>query len=332
MTAAQDLAAALDHAASQGRFSGVVRVDDADGVVLERGYGHADRGRGIPNTPGTRFGVASVAKGFTALAVGSLIDEGRLSLDTPVRPVLGDDLPLVDDAVTVGHLLSHTSGIGDYLDESADGAITDYVMPVPVHTMDGTEAYLPALAGHAQVFAPGTRFAYNNSGFVVLALVAERVARMPFADLVTERVLGPAGMTRSGYPRTDEPADDLACGYLAADGLRTNVLHLPVVGSGDGGLVTTTADLAAFWAALTAGRIVSPATTALLTTPATTDDGTVLGYGRGFWIGRESGHVWLEGYDAGISAKTWYDPASGVTASVIANWSDGAWPVLRAAA
>src|SRR6187551_3566391 len=142
----QTLTSALDSAASGTDFSGVVRVDRADGV-LERAYGLADRSHGIPNTTDTRFGIASGTKGLTALAVVSLIEAGSLDLSTTARSVLGTDLPLIDEAVTIEHLLSHRSGIGDYFDEDAIET-TDYVMPVPVQELATTEEYLVVLDGH----------------------------------------------------------------------------------------------------------------------------------------------------------------------------------------
>ena len=86
--------------------------------------------------------------------------------------------------MTVEHLLAHRSGIGDYLDEDAVESVDDYVLPVPVHRLATTEDYLQVLDGHPQAFPPGERFAYNNGGFVVLALIAERAAGAPFPDLV----------------------------------------------------------------------------------------------------------------------------------------------------
>ena len=112
-----DLETELDGIAAETAFSGVVRVDRADRVELARAYRLAHRGYEIPNRVDTRFGIASGTKGLTALTVVSLIEEGLLELSTTARSVLGDDLPLVDDRVTIEHLLSHRSGIGDYLDE-----------------------------------------------------------------------------------------------------------------------------------------------------------------------------------------------------------------------
>ena len=153
---------------------------------------------------GTRFALASGAKGFTALVVMSLVEDGSLALDTTARSVLGEDLPLIDGAVTVEHLLAHRSGFGDYLDEDTMTDVKAYLMPVPVHTLASTEDYLSILDGHPQVSAPGERFAYNNGSFVVLALIAERASREPFHRLVAERVCEPAGVRDTGYLRSDE--------------------------------------------------------------------------------------------------------------------------------
>jgi CubicO group peptidase (beta-lactamase class C family) len=326
----ETIATALHEAALTSGFSGVVHVSRGDEVLHAQGYGLADRAHAVPCTPEHRFGLASIAKGFTALTVASLVEQGRLRWDTPVREVLGADLSLVDDRVTVEHLLGHTSGIGDYLDESALGSITDHVLTLPPHVLDDTEAFLPMLDGHPQVSEPGAAFAYNNGGYVLLALVAQRVAGTPFPDLVAERVFVPAGMISAGFPRGDEPAADLATGYLDDTGPRTNVLHLPVRGSGDGGAAATASDLAAFWQALAAHRIVGPQTLEALVEPRHVVEDEGMRYGRGFWLGLDDATIVLEGYDAGVSARTWHDPATGATVSVLANTSDGAWPVLRA--
>ncbi len=136
-------------------FSGVVSVNSADAVEFERAYGLADRAHGVPNTVDTRFGIASGTKGFTALVIAALLDDGLLELSTPARSLLGGDLPLIDDAVTVEHLLAHTSGIGDYVDEDELEDDDAYVLTVAVHTLADTEGYVAALDGIAAKFAPG---------------------------------------------------------------------------------------------------------------------------------------------------------------------------------
>ena len=113
-----DLDAAVADVVREHGFSGVVRVDRGGEVVHASAHGLADRAHGLPNTLDTQFGTASVCKGLTALTVVSLVAEGRVALETPVRAVVGDDLPDIGEDVTIEHLLSHRSGIGDYLDET----------------------------------------------------------------------------------------------------------------------------------------------------------------------------------------------------------------------
>jgi CubicO group peptidase (beta-lactamase class C family) len=331
------LAETVDALARDTGFAGAVSVQRAGESVFEGAYGLADRAHRIPNTVGTRFGIASGVKGLTALAVAAVIEEGLLSFDTTARSLLGDDLPLIDDAVTVEQLLGHRSGIGDYFDEEAGGEITDYV-PVPVHELVDTEDYLRVLDGFPQKFTPGERFSYCNGGYVVLALLAERASGVPFHRLARERVAEPAGMLSTGFLRSDELPGDAALGYLpldAADGAdRTNVFHLPVRGSGDGGLYSTVGDFGRFWPALFGGRILpDEAVDELVRKRSDADDGN--GYGLGFWLPASSDSaahpetVMLEGFDAGVSFRSWHDRGAATTATVVSNTSDGTWPIAR---
>jgi CubicO group peptidase (beta-lactamase class C family) len=325
----EHLEESVDRVAAKTRFSGVVRVDRGDDVQLAKAYGLAHRGHRIANTVDTRFAIASGCKGLTALTVVSLIEEGRLGLETTARSVLGEDLPLVDDDVTVEQLLAHRSGIGDYVDEDVDFEVTDYVLPVPVHELATTEQYLRVLGGHQRKFAPGERFSYCNSGYVVLALIAERRDGTPFHELVRRRVCEPAGMPDTEFLRSDEPGDRAALGYLAADGPRTNVFHLPVRGSGDGGIYSTVADVHAMWTALRAGRIVSTSWTAEMVRPRSEVPSESKRYGLGFWLHESSDTVMLEGFDAGVSFRSVHDPTARSTHTVVSNTSMGAWPVAR---
>ena len=313
----------VDAIAAVDGFSGVVRIDRGDELELARAYGLADRAHRIPNTLDTQFATASATKGLTALAVVSLIEDGVLGLSRTARSVLGDDLPVIRDDVTIEHLLAHRSGIGDYLDEEDDYDVTDYVMPVPVQELATTEQYLAVLDGHETKFPPGERFAYCNGGYVVLALIAERTSGVPFHGLVRRRVCDPAGMADTEFLRSDELPGHAAVGYLTADGPRTNVFHLPVRGSGDGGIYSTVADVAAFWRAFFAGRIVSADWVAEMTRPQSDQ------YGLGFWLDTSSGAVILEGSDAGVSFRSVHHPERQLTHTVISNTSAGAWPIAR---
>ena len=310
-------------------FSGVVRVHRDGELEVDAAFGLADRAHGITARTSDRFATASGTKAFTALAVMRLVESGVLGLSTPVRTLLGDDLPLVDDRVTIEHLLAHRSGIGDYLDEELMEDSSDYVMTRPVHELTDVSAFLPMLGGHEQRFEPGTRFTYNNGGFMVLALVAERASGRSYHDLIDESVVRPAGLSGTAFLRSDELPGDVAVGYLYETGLRSNVFHLPVLGNGDGGIYTTLDDVDAFWSALFGGRIVSPGTVAEMIRPRSDDDGGARRYGLGFWLHASNDAVLLEGADAGVSFRAAHRPSTGTGFTVLSNWSDGAWPMAR---
>src|SRR3954447_23325864 len=325
----ESLRDALDEAAERTGFSGVVRVDRSGETELATAYGYAHRAHRIRNTVETLFATASGTKGLTALVVMSLVERGTLELGTTARSLLGKDLPLIADDVTIEHLLAHRSGIGDYLDEGAIDDIGYYVMPVPVHELTTTDRYLPALDGHETVFPAGERFAYNNGGYVVLALLAERASGVDFHELVRTLVCEPAGMHDTAFLRSDELPGGAALGYLHVHGLRTNVFHLPVLGNGDGGVYSTAADLSTFWDSLFAGRIVSPEAVAEMVRPRSDWPEESRRYGLGFHLHATGDGVWLEGYDAGVSFTSLHQPSSSITYTVISNWSDGAWPIIK---
>jgi CubicO group peptidase (beta-lactamase class C family) len=327
--AVQSLQHALDAAAERTGFCGVVQVDRSGEIELRAAYGCADRAHRAPNKVETQFAIASGSKGFTALAVMSLVERATLELSTTARSLLGEDLPLIADDVTVEHLLAHRSGIGDYLDEDAIGDVNGYVMTVPVHELVTTGQFLPMLAGHDTRFPAGARFAYNNGGYVVLALVAERASGVGYHELVRTLVCEPAGLVDTAFLRSDELPGRAARGYLGVDGLRTNVFHLPVLGNGDGGIYSTAADLSAFWTSLFAGRIVSPERVADMVRPHSDWPEEDRRYGLGFHLDASGEGVWLEGYDAGVSFASRHQPSSALTCTVISNWSEGAWPIIK---
>ena len=306
-----------------------MRVDREGDIALLEAFGFANRAYGIPTTVDTRFGIASGAKTLTALTVMTLVADDRLSLATPARSLLGDDLPLIAADVTVEHLLAHRSGIGDYLDEDERTDINDYVMPVSAHELATTSDYLRVLDGHTAKFAAGEQFSYCNGGYVVLALLAERASGVPFHDLVAQRICAPAGMADTEFLRSDELDGRSAVSYLAIDGLRTNVFHLPVRGSGDGGVYSTAADIHALWAALFQGRIVPPELVDEMVRRRS-EYSARYGYGLGVWLPRASGAVELEGFDAGVSFRSARASDGSFTYTVLANTSQGADPIVKA--
>jgi CubicO group peptidase (beta-lactamase class C family) len=309
--------------AEETAFSGVVRVRGEE--TIEFAAGDADRANRRPNQLTTRFATASGTKGFTALTTMALVEAGELALDTTVRSIVGE-LTNIDEAVTVEQLLGHRSGIGDYLDEDELDDIDAHILGSrSVHEFDSPEAFLSLLTEPPHREEPDSRFRYNNSGFVILSVIIERVTGS-FVDAVSRRVFEPAAMASSGFLRSDEFPADVALGYL--ENGRTNVFHLPVVGAGDGGAYTTLDDLDRFWDALLAGSIVSPGAVAEMTAPRSIYEGDI-GYGLGFWVSTDGDHVWLEGMDAGVSLVSGFRRPDGLRYSVLSNTSGGVWPLAK---
>jgi CubicO group peptidase (beta-lactamase class C family) len=320
----------VDEKAAETGFAGVVRLERSGVVELDAAYGLADRAHGISMTTDTRLGMASGSKTFTALVTMRLVEQGLLSLSTTAREVLGADLPLIADDVTIEHLLSHRSGIGDYLDEDVLDS-EDYPMPISVHRLVTTKDFLSILDGHPTKFPAGERFSYCNGGFVVLALIAERLAGPSYHHLVRELVCSPGGMTHTDFLRSDALPGTAALGYVEVEGQwRTNVFHLPVIATGDGGAYTTTSDMSRFWEALMSGRIITAGSLAEMRRPRSEPDpGESDCYGLGFWVRSDSPEITMSGGDAGASFWSSHHPVRGTTATVIGTTMGGAWPVAK---
>lgn len=322
-----DLGARLDPLVAAG-FSGVVSVALAGQVLYQRANGLAERDRQLPNTLATQFALASGTKGFTALALLALVAEGIVELDAPVHVLLPEAAELMVREVTVRQLLAHTSGMGDYLDESELTDIEAYVLPLPAQQLACPVDFWPLLRGRAPKFAPGTGFSYCNSGYVVLARLLEQLSGRSYHELVQERVCAPAGMRRTAFLRLDHLPSSAARGYLPSKGWCSNEQTVPVCGGGDGGLYSTLEDLARFWSALHAGQIVPQA----LLGEALRAQHDVAGqrpYGLGFWLDAGPRAAYLEGSDAGISFRSRFQPATGQLYTVLSNTTRGAWPLVR---
>jgi CubicO group peptidase (beta-lactamase class C family) len=176
----------------------------------------------------------------------------------------------------------------------------------------------------------GIRRSSRNGGYVVLALIAGRASGVQFHELVVQRVCEPAGMRDTEFLRSDELPGTAAIGYLTNDGAsRMNVFHLPVRGSGDGGIYSTVADIRSLWTAFFAGRIVPTDWVGEMVRPRSDVPAQSMCYGLGFWLHASTDTVILEGMDAGVSFRSVHDPRSDLTHTVISNTTDGAWPLAR---
>ncbi len=273
--AQEELVEALDtrlqqHAES-GRFSGAVLVARGADVLLRKGYGLADREAGIANTDRTPFNICSMGKTFTAAAIMLLVEAGELDFTTPIGVYLPDfPVPLAEQ-VTVHHLLSHTSGLGNYMAHRDFGRnIADFVSIEQVYELVRQEE--PS-------FVPGTRFSYSNSGYIVLGRIIEVVTGQSYFDFVRSRVFAPLGMSATEFYQVAKRPAGVAFGYThdGDGGFERERYEAPNPYS-DGGVHSTVDDLFVFDRALHEATLLSPDSRDLMFTP------NLNGYGYGLSI------------------------------------------------
>lgn len=315
-----------------GAFSGVFSVADAHGTRFSRCAGFRNRGEGLPNAIDTAFGIASGTKLFTGLAACRLIEAGNLSLDSKLWDVLPYDLGQIDKRITIRHLLTHTSGVGDYVDEEApDAAQAERTLceKYPVYLWESLSYYLKMITPLPPKFAPGARFGYSNAGFVLLGLAIEAAAGKPYRQVVAEELTAPLGLAHTGFYRMDSLPKNTAYGYLE-DG-RSNLFSLPVIGGADGGLFTCAADLDTLWRALFAGRILREDMLQAFLRPQVSRD-EARSYGLGVYRIDRSGQTayYALGGDFGIDFFTAYFPKQKLTASALGNTELNTYPLLDA--
>ncbi len=272
-----------------GVFSGAMLVAKGDTVVARAACGQANRRYHAANTVNTRFNLGSANKMFTALSVMQLVEQGRVSLDDRMSKYADESwMPRsISEQITVGQLLAHTSGLGDFLDAPA------FRDSSRAHFRELSD-YKPLLKGATLAFPPGTKFQYSDTGMLMLGVVIEHASGQSYFDYVRQHIYAPAGMAHSDSYPMDEPVENLAMGYTYAPEVlgqwRENTFSHVFRGGPAGGGFSTVDDMYRFARALRAGKLVSRATLEKMWTPGLSSE-----YGLGFEIesspaGRIAGH------------------------------------------
>lgn len=316
-------------------FSGSALVMRQDDILFKHQQGYANRAEQIEHQTSTRFGIASGCKLFTAIAICQLVEQGKVTFTSTLSECLPIDFPKFAPAVTVEQLLTHTSGIPDYFDESVMDDFEDLWRTRPMYHIRQLRDFLPMFQ-HEPMRQESGVFQYNNAGYILLGLIVEQASGLTFSDYIERFVFKPAGMTASGYFSLDALPANTALGYIDnADGSwRTNHYSIPVKGGADGGAFVTARDMANLWSALLGHRLLGEEITSRLFTPhiKVNDKGTHYGYG--LWIQLESNrHVFkyhVMGYDPGVSFHSAYYPATETISVVCSNESDGAFDMMKA--
>ncbi len=302
-------------------FSGVFSVRDENGIIFQTSAGYRNQSEQLPNTPDTAFGIASGTKLLTGVSVCKLIEAGKLHLDDKIWDILPYDLGQVDRSVTLRHLLTHTSGIGDYLDEDADdfdAVAAALAAKYPLYLWERLAYYLPMITPLPKKFIPGERFSYCNAGYILLGLAIEAAAQVPYQQYVSDTILAPLKLQHTGFYRMDQLPANTALGYTE-DG-KTNHFKLPIIGGADGGLFTCASDMDTLWRALMKGKILSPAMLERFLMPHVRQDDE-RSYGLGVYRLDRGEHVafYVVGVDVGVGFVSIYFPRRKHTATILTN-------------
>lgn len=325
-------------------FRGVVHVvgdDDEEPVTIILGL--TDRSVGDPISIQTRFGTASTTKLLTGLTVARLVDRGVVRYEDRLVDLVGEELrPTdLDPRVTLFHLLSHTSGVGDYADEYTDRRYEEIWERVPSGTIRGPKDLVPLMRDLLRTGDPGEAARYNNGAFILVGIALEEVTGEAFPDVVRAEVFEPLGMEATGFWPLDGLEPNIAVGYLppADDALpgspaaewRTNVYSVPAMGLPDGGAQATATDLVKALDGL-AGRgsaadFLSEATRERMIGPHSMSPVSKVGYGLGVVHGGSgpTARIGHSGEDPGFSSRAWVYTATGERVVVQSNVTNGAW-------
>jgi D-alanyl-D-alanine carboxypeptidase len=291
-------------------------------TLMMAGFGLADRAAGKQATPATIYEIGSITKQFTSASIMRLVDQHKLSIDDELPKYL-PQIPLHGNRVTIRNLLTHTSGIHSYTEVPAwqphwgDDLAPDSIMGfVAKDTFD---------------FAPGTRYKYDNSGYVLLGMVIEKVSGQTYAKFLENEIFKPLELTHTSYCPSHPTDPAFAAGYSKdGDGVKRAAYLSLTQPFAAGALCSTVGDLVMWERALTSGKVVSPESFALMSTAATLNDGRRINYGFGLVPGEMSGHAFINhsGGIPGFATMEYYFPADTLAVVVFTNYDSASPNVL----
>ncbi len=312
----------IETKARQEDFYGVVAIFKENKEIFNKAYGFRDKNNQIHNNVDTKFGIASGTKLFTALGIGTLIDQNKIELDTEIGDIFKEPMSFIDKKATIQHLLTHTSGVYDYYDDELITDMDNFYVDVPWYKLETPTDYLPLFINKKMKFKPGERASYSNGGYVLLGIIIEKITNRTYRDYIEETVLNSAKMTDSGFYAFNNLPENAALGYRPD--YTTNIYNLPIRGGGDGGLYTTSKDLRELWTHLFSFDIISKRLLNEFITPRV-KLWQLVDYGCGIYINKvnERQEYSIVGGDAGVGFNSKHIPADNLIITTLSNKTNG---------
>ncbi|WP_238885275.1 serine hydrolase [Clostridium sp. YIM B02551] len=323
--------------AEKQEFSGVVLIMQRGKEIFSGCYGYADKSWKVPNTIETRFRIASISKMFTAVAILQLIEEGKIDFDTKVTEYLELSNTKIPKEVDVESLLTHTSGIGDYYDESLGDEEWERIWSrIPIYKIRTNSDYLSLFKDKDPINEVGKKYHYNGAGYILLGLIIEKASGVSYFDYVRKNVFNKIGMKDSDFLSIDKVYERVAEGYEAirnSDGeiieWSKNIYTTTPDAASDGGATSTAHDLIKFIKALRNNNLLGERLSKEMFIPKVIDEEAngargyawMYGYGNSFVLNQENnivrcGHT---GEEYGVSARLYYYPELETDVIILAN-------------
>ena len=288
-------------------------------IVYKKAFGSANLELKVAMKPDMVFRIGSMTKQYTAIAILQLVEQGKIALQDTIQKYI-QEYPSKGHAITIEHLLTHTSGIPDY-------EALNFPIPTAIRADFPPKQIIDSLGQLPLDFTPGSKFSYSNSNYFLLAYIIERVTGKPYKDYLAGYLFRPAGLMHTYYDSPTQIIPERVSGYARYNMGYSNAGYISMTQVyGAGALMANVEDLYKWHAALCAGKLVKKETLEKAWTPATLTDGKVSQYGYGWFIKERNGSRSIEhagGIDGFQSDGIWFQKEDVFIATLYNSLNEG---------
>lgn len=330
----------ITNIAEQNDFSGSILIKNRNETIYSNAFGYSAMSTLTKSTLSTRFSNASVTKMFTAAAILQLVEADKISLASKAVEILRLNDSGISPDVTVEHLLTHTSGIADYFEESeneTDG-YEQLWQKLPNYSITSLDEMLPLFVHKTSTYHAGEKFSYNNAGYILLGLIIEEITGDTYFNYIRKHIFQKAAMADSDFLPFDGVDANTAEGYIPISdesakiiNWKKNIYSIPANGASDGGAFCTAEDLIRFMRAIRQSELFSERLTTKMLAPIC-DVSANQKYGYGLWFVLNNGLTYKYGgvgEDPGASARIFHYPQSDIDVAVLGNKSGCSGRVIQ---